>query len=100
MYAPKFLLAYSCSQCYIIHKEAAAHKVVSLDELWQAYPSTAKYKVGLFIFACYSYLYRQAAQSGMNRLKTTGLRSHMYPFAPPPLFLQVWEAYHLVTRLL
>ena len=40
-------------------------------------------------------------QSGSYRLKITGLKYHMYiPSAPPPIFREVWEAHHLVTRLL
>ena len=40
-------------------KPATAHKVVSLRFMTQAY-LTAKYKVGLFIVACFPYQYRQA----------------------------------------
>ena len=40
-------------------------------------------------------------QSGSYRPKITGLKYHMYfPSAPPPIFREVWEAHHLVTRLL
>ena len=35
----------------------------------------------------------------MNRLETSGLKLHMYPFVPPPFFFQVREAVHLATRL-
>ena len=79
-----------------------AHKVVNLPDYRYNKPTqAAKHKVGLFIFACCSYyLYRQAAQAEMNRLRITGLRLHMYPFAPPPLFFKCREAFHLVTRSL
>ena len=40
-------------------------------------------------------------RSGSYRPKITGLKYHMYfPSAPPPIFREVWEAHHLVTRLL
>ena len=42
-------------------------------------------KVGLlFIFACYSYLCRQAVRPEMYRQKTAGLKLHIHPSAPPP----------------
>ena len=58
----------------------------------KAYLHRASDKVGLFIFACCSYQYRQAAQSGSYRPKITGLKSGMYPSAPPPLFFKFREA--------
>ena len=81
----KKAIAFKLNICYIIDiKGVIAHKVVYLPDKCKAYLSSAKYKVGLFIFACSSYQYRQAAQSGNYRLKVTGLILRMYPSAPPP----------------
>ena len=74
--------------------------MVDLLAIYVSLPRPAKYKVGLFIFACCSYLCRQAMQRETNRLKTAGLKLRMYSFAPPPLFFKFREVYHLVTRLL
>ena len=83
-------------------KGATAHKVVNLPvSVYRInLPGSVKYKAGLFIYACYSYQYRQAAQSGSYHLKITGLKSGMYPFAPPPFFFKFREVFHLVTQLL
>lgn len=74
------------------------HKVVDLRQVLSL-PYGSSNKAGLFIFACYSYQYRQAVQSEMNHLKKAGLKLHMYPFAPPPLFFKFGEIYHLETQL-
>ncbi len=63
-------------------------------------PRSAKYKVGLFISACYSYLCRQAMQRETNHPKITGLKLRMYSYASPPFFFKFREAFHLVTQLL
>ncbi len=52
-------------------------------------PDSAKYKVGLFIFACCSYYpNRQAMQRETNHKKTTGLKLRMYSYASPPVFCE------------
>ena len=67
------------TKCYSINiKGATAHKVVSLPVWLKAYLYRLSNKVGLFIFACCSYLYRQAVQSGSYRQKTKGSKSRMY----------------------
>ena len=81
-------------------KGVTAHKVVDLLDIYVSLPRPTKYKVGFFIFACCSYLCRQAMQRETNRLKIADLKLHMYSFAPPPLFFKFREAHHLVTRLL
>jgi len=75
-------------------KGATAHKVVSLPNSVYTInlPVPPRYKVGLFIFACCSYLCRQAMQRGTNRPKTAGLKLRMYSYASPPLFCEVREA--------
>ena len=62
------------------------YKVVDLHIAVKAY-LTAKYKVGLFIFAYYSYLYRQAMQRETFRKELTMSKLRMYSYAPPPVFL-------------
>ncbi len=87
----------------ILNMEGAiAHKVVDLpDEVYIInLPRPVKYKAGLFISACYSYLCRQAMQRETNRPKTTGLKLRRYSYASPPLFFKFGEAFHLVTQLL
>ena len=49
-------------------------------------------KVGLFIFACCSYLCRQAVQQETFRKELTVLKLRMYPYTPPPLFFKFREA--------
>ena len=68
----------------------------------QTYLYWSSDKVGLFIFACYSYyLCRQAVLREKFHLKTEGLKLHTFPsFAPPPFFQESRAAYHLATRLL
>jgi len=73
-------------------KGAAAQKAWLTSSSLKAYLHRASDKVGLFIFACYSYQYRKATQLENYRLKTTGLKSGMYSYAPPPFFDEVWEA--------
>jgi len=51
-----FLIAYYNENI----KRAIAHKVVSLVSRLNAYLARLSTKVGIFIFACYSYLCRQA----------------------------------------
>ena len=63
------------------------YKVVDLHIVVKAY-LTAKYKVGLFIFACYSYQYRQAMRLETFRKELINLILRMYPSAPPPLFYE------------
>jgi hypothetical protein len=87
----------------ILNMEGAiAHKVVDLpDEVYIInLPRPVKYKAGLFISACYSYLCRQAMQRETNRPKTTGLKLRRYSYASPPLFFKFGEAFHLVTQSL
>ena len=74
-------------------KGVAAHKVVYLLKLTIiSLPDSAKYKVGLFIFAYCSYQYRKATQRETNHQKTTGLKLRMYSYASPPFFSEVREA--------
>ena len=64
------------SGCVILGiKGATAHKVVNLQLGYKPACTRLSDKAGLFIFACYSYQYRQAAQSGSYHLKITGLKS-------------------------
>ena len=58
----KFLIKYLAIViciCYIIRRKGTtAHKVVDLPDMLKAYLYRTSNKVGLFIFAYYSYLYR------------------------------------------
>ncbi len=71
--------------CYIKDiKGVTAHKVVDLPDDYISLPDPPRYKVGLFISACYSYLCRQAMQRETNHPKITGLKLRMYSYASPP----------------
>ena len=69
-------------------KPAAAHKVVSLRFMTQAY-LTAKYKVGLFIVACFPYQYRQACYV-LPLTKCSQVSLWLSPL-PRPLITFVWK---------
>lgn len=62
------------------------HKVVDLRQVLSL-PYGSSNKAGLFIFACYSYQYRQAVQSEMNHLKKSRLKtSYVSICTTSPLF--------------
>ena len=109
------LLAFSILLWYSSTKEG--HRPQSGQPLTIGYnpTCTAKYKVGLFIFACYPYRYRQAMQWEKYQPKTTGSILRMYSYTPPPSFIfpsmglcrmaqrriplsESSGGYHLVTR--
>ena len=110
------LLAFSILLWYSSTKEG--HRPQSGQPTWLAISLPGirrRYKVGLFIFACYPYRYRQAMQWEKYQPKTTGSILRMYSYAPPPSFIfptmglcrmaqrriplsESSGGYHLVTR--
>ena len=95
----KNIVDFQLQKCYIIEKEQPPTKWLTSSSL-KAYLHRASDKVGLFIFACCSYLNRQAMQWGTFRRELTMLKPRMYSYTPPPFFCQSMGGYHLVTRSL